>query len=60
MCDLNILDTRIEASVSSSQNRGVTTEELKKIHMPDIQDSRSVPFDVPVAYATGGGTPYGR
>jgi hypothetical protein len=30
-------------------------EELKKIHIPDVQDLRSVPFDVPAAYATGGG-----
>jgi hypothetical protein len=35
-------------------------EELKKIHDLDVQDPRSVPFNVPAAYATGGGTPHGR
>jgi hypothetical protein len=35
-------------------------EELKKIHEPDVQDPRSVPFFVPTAYATGGGTLHGR
>jgi hypothetical protein len=35
-------------------------EELNKIHVPDVQDPRSVPFDVPAAYAMGGGTPNGR
>jgi hypothetical protein len=32
MCDLNILGTRIEASVSPSQNRGVT-DNLRKFKM---------------------------
>jgi hypothetical protein len=36
------------------------TEELKKIHMPDLEDPRSVPFNVNDAYDAGGGTPYGR
>jgi hypothetical protein len=31
-------------------------EELKKIHGPDVQDLRSIPINLPVAYATGGGT----
>jgi hypothetical protein len=35
-------------------------EELKKIHVPELEDPRSVPFNVDVAYATGGGTPHGR
>jgi hypothetical protein len=35
-------------------------EELKKTHERDVQDPRSVPFDVSAAYATGGGTPHGR
>jgi hypothetical protein len=35
-------------------------EELKKIHIPDVKDLRSVPFDVPIVYATGGGTLHGR
>jgi hypothetical protein len=34
-------------------------EELKKIHGLDVQDLRLVPFDVPAAYATGGGTSRG-
>jgi hypothetical protein len=34
-------------------------EELKKIHGSDVQDLRSVPFDVLTAYATGGGTSRG-
>jgi hypothetical protein len=35
-------------------------EELKEIRGPDVQDPRSVPFNIPTAYATGGGTPHGR
>jgi hypothetical protein len=35
-------------------------EELRKIHMPQVQDPRSVPFNVGDAYAMGGGTPHGR
>jgi hypothetical protein len=31
-------------------------EELRKIHGPDVQSSRSVPCNVDAAYATGGGT----
>jgi hypothetical protein len=33
---------------------------LKKIQGPNVQDLRLVPFDVPAAHATGGGTPHGR
>jgi hypothetical protein len=35
-------------------------EELRKIHGPDVQDPRSVPFNVDAAYAMRGGTPHGR
>jgi hypothetical protein len=35
-------------------------EELKKIHWPNVQDPRSVPFDVPAVYPMGGGAPHGR
>jgi hypothetical protein len=35
-------------------------EELRKIHVSELQDPRSVPFNVDTAYATGGGTPHGR
>jgi hypothetical protein len=35
-------------------------EELRKIHRPDVQDPRFVPFKVHAAYAMSGGTPYGR
>jgi hypothetical protein len=35
-------------------------EELKKIDMLDVQDPRSVPFNLPAVYAMSGGTPYGR
>jgi hypothetical protein len=35
-------------------------EEMRKIHGPQVQDLRSVPFNVDAAYAMGGGTPYGR
>jgi hypothetical protein len=35
------------------------TKELKKIHRPELEDSRSVPFNIDVAYATGGGTSHG-
>jgi hypothetical protein len=31
-----------------------------KIHGPDVQDLRSVPFNLVTAYAMGGGTAYGR
>jgi hypothetical protein len=35
-------------------------EELKKIHGPELEDLRSVPFNVDDAYAASGGTPHGR
>jgi hypothetical protein len=33
---------------------------LKKIHMPELEDPRLVPFIIDVVYAEGGGTPQGR
>jgi hypothetical protein len=33
---------------------------LRKIHGPQLEDPRSMPFNVDVAYATGGGTPHRR
>jgi hypothetical protein len=33
---------------------------LKKIHGPALEDPRSVPFNVDVVYAVGGGTTRGR
>jgi hypothetical protein len=33
---------------------------LRKIHRPELQDPRSVPFNVDAAYATGRGTLQGR
>jgi hypothetical protein len=36
------------------------TEELKKIHGPELKDPRLVPFNIDVAYPTGEGTPHGR
>jgi hypothetical protein len=36
------------------------TEALMKIHMPELEDSRSVSFNVDTAYGAGGGTPHGR
>jgi hypothetical protein len=35
-------------------------EELRKVHGPELQDPMSVPFNVDIAYATGGGTPLRR
>jgi hypothetical protein len=35
-------------------------EELRKIHRPELQDPRLVPFNVDVAYTAGGGAPHGR
>jgi hypothetical protein len=35
-------------------------EELKKINGLELEDLRSVPFNVDVAYALGKGTPHGR
>jgi hypothetical protein len=35
-------------------------EELNKIHEPNPEDSRSIPFNVDATYATGEGTPYER
>jgi hypothetical protein len=40
--------------------QGRCTEELRKIHMPELEDPRFVPFNIDVAYAVGGGTPHGR
>jgi hypothetical protein len=33
-------------------------KELRKIHRSEVQDTRSVPFDLVVGYATDGGTPH--
>jgi hypothetical protein len=33
---------------------------MKKIHGIELEDPRSVPFNVDVAYAAGEGTPHGR
>jgi hypothetical protein len=35
-------------------------KELRKIHGSEVQDSRSVPFNLAVVYAMGGGTRHGR
>jgi hypothetical protein len=35
-------------------------EELKKIHVPDVQDPMSVSINVLAAYAMGRGTLHGR
>jgi hypothetical protein len=35
-------------------------EELKKIHGTDVQDPRSLPFNLPAVYAMGEVTPHGR
>jgi hypothetical protein len=40
------------------QERYIT--ELRKIHGPHLEDMRSVPFNLDVVYAAGGGTPHGR
>jgi hypothetical protein len=36
------------------------TAELKKIHGPEQEDMRSVPFNIDIVYAAGGGTSHGR
>jgi hypothetical protein len=36
------------------------TKELRKIHGPQLEDPRLVPFNIDVAYAAGGGTPHER
>jgi hypothetical protein len=35
-------------------------EELRKIHGPDLEDLRLVPFNADVAYVADGGTPHER
>jgi hypothetical protein len=35
-------------------------KEMRKIHGPELQDPRTVPFNVDIAYAAGGGTPHRR
>jgi hypothetical protein len=40
--------------------QGCYTEELRKIHRPELEDPRSMPFNVDAAYAVGGGTLHGR
>jgi hypothetical protein len=37
-----------------------STQELRKIHGDDLEDPRSVHFNLDVAYVAGGGTPHGR
>jgi hypothetical protein len=34
-------------------------EELKKIHMPELEDLSLVPFNIDATYVAGGGTPHG-
>jgi hypothetical protein len=34
------------------------TEELKKIHRPELEDPRSVPFNIDPVYVVGGGIPH--
>jgi hypothetical protein len=36
------------------------TQELKKIHGPELEDTGSVPFNIDTMYASGGGTPHER
>jgi hypothetical protein len=36
------------------------TQELKKIHGPEIENPSSVPLNIDAVYAVGGGTPHGR
>jgi hypothetical protein len=36
------------------------TEELRKIHGSDLEDSKSVPFNIDATYVVGGGTLHGR
>jgi hypothetical protein len=33
---------------------------LRKIHGPELEDLRMVPFNVDAVYAAGGGTPHGK
>jgi hypothetical protein len=33
---------------------------VEKNHGPELEDSRSVSFNVDIVYVVGGGTPYGR
>jgi hypothetical protein len=40
--------------------QGRYIQELKKIHGPELEDPRSVPLNVDVVYAVGGGTSHGR
>jgi hypothetical protein len=40
--------------------QGRYTEELRKIHEPELEDPRFVSFSIDVVYAAGGGTPHGR
>jgi hypothetical protein len=40
--------------------QGRYTEELRKIHGPELEDPRSMLFNVDAAYVAGGGTPHGR
>jgi hypothetical protein len=35
-------------------------EELKKIHGPQLEDPRSVSFNIDTTYAADRGTPHGR
>jgi hypothetical protein len=35
-------------------------EELKKIHMLEVEDPRSIPFNVDTAYDASRSTPHGR
>jgi hypothetical protein len=36
------------------------TEELRKIHGPEVENLMLVPFNIDASYVADGGTPYGR
>jgi hypothetical protein len=40
--------------------QGRYTEELRKIHEPELEDLRFVPFNIDAAYAVSRGTPHER
>jgi hypothetical protein len=46
--------------VLTHYSAGTIYRRVEQVHMPGIEDSRLVPFNIDIAYAAGRDTPHGR
>jgi hypothetical protein len=59
LCKRPLMEPKINAKGNLKRTWAPYTQELKKIHEHELEDSRSVPFDVDAVYALGEGTLHG-